>query len=75
MKLDPSKPPTTVDRLATADEILAAILQSPGAIELFKEEIVRRSALYPSEDVSIPELEFEMLLRDDERIHEDSTVN
>ena len=75
MILDPSKPPTTADRLATAGEILAAILLSPGAMELFKDEVVLRSATFPCDDESVTEIDFDIFFREDESIQEDPTVN
>lgn len=75
MILDPSKPPTTADRLATSGEILAAILLSPGEMELFEDEVVLRSAKCICNDESITEIDFDSLFRDDECTHEDPTVN
>jgi hypothetical protein len=75
MKFDMSQAATTVDRLATAEEIVMAILQSPGMIDELSAEILRRGPACPSDVVPIPDSEFEFLSWNEQLPHKDSILN
>lgn len=74
MKPNLTKTPITVDRLATSDEIRAAILSFPDPLEECSSEIVREIAADVGEYVRISALDFETLRLIEEMTEEQNTL-
>jgi len=73
MKPDTTRVPTAVDRLATADEILAAVLTFPGPVEQCAMEILGEIASDFGGYVRMPAVEFETSASVEELAQEEGT--
>jgi hypothetical protein len=73
MKLNLIETPITVDRLATSDEIRAAVLSSPDPLEEYRTEIVREIAADVGGYIRISAVEFETFRLIEEMIEEQDT--
>jgi hypothetical protein len=73
MKPNLSKTLIAVDRLATADEVRAAVLPFPGSIEECTTEILREIAADVGGYVRIPAAEYETSVWVEELIQEQDT--
>jgi len=73
MKLNLIETPITEDRLATSDEIRAAVFSSPDPLEEYRTETVREIAADVGGYIRISAVEFETFRLIDEMIEEQNT--